>query len=229
MSATVVVTVILAAAMLSHHGDWLPPLRLAVAISGVGAAVLLLVVARLPRRVATVVAGIAVVACLAVPTAYTLATVSNPHVGAVPSVGPSHGPGGMAGFAGGLFEAPDPGPALTSLLARDAGSYRWAAAVVGSTNAAGYQLAVGAPVLALGGFNGTDPAPTLAQFKQMVADGKIHYYIHAKTLFGGGGHSRLGSGSHDAADIGDWVESHYDPVRVDGVALCDLTTAHKDS
>jgi 4-amino-4-deoxy-L-arabinose transferase-like glycosyltransferase len=229
MSTTVVVTVILAAVMLSRHHDWLPGLRLAVAVGGVGAAVLLLVVARLPRRLATAAASIAVAACLAAPTAFTLATVATPHIGAVPSVGPGHGPGGPAGFLGGLLDAPESGPALTRLLADHAERYQWAAAVVGSTNAAGYQLASGAPVLALGGFNGTDPAPTLAEFQRLVADAKIHYYIHAKVGFGGGGHQRLGSGSHDAADIADWVESHYAPVRVDGVALCDLTAAPKNS
>ena len=47
-------------------------------------------------------------------------------------------------------------------LTADAGDYTWVAATVGSTNAAGYQLATGAPVMAVGGFNGTDPAPEAA-------------------------------------------------------------------
>ncbi len=46
-----------------------------------------------------------------------------------------------------------------------------------SNNAAGYQLASGDPVMAIGGFNGTDPSPTLAQFEKYVSEGKIHYYI----------------------------------------------------
>ena len=50
--------------------------------------------------------------------------------------------------------------------------YTWVAAAVGSNNAAGYQLATGEPVMAIGGFNGTDPSPTLAQFQQYVADGQ---------------------------------------------------------
>jgi 4-amino-4-deoxy-L-arabinose transferase-like glycosyltransferase len=222
MSVTVVVTVILAAVMLSRHDDWLPWLRLAVAVAGVGAAALLLVAARLPRRLALTAAGIAVAACVAAPTAYSLATVSTPHVGVFPSVGPGHGPGGFGSFGGGLLGAPKPGQALTRLLAQNADRYTWAATVLGSSNAAGYQLAVGAPVMALGGFNATDPAPTLAEFRQLVSDGKIHYYIHAKMMFGGNRHT---SGSHEAADITEWVESHYDPVRVDGVNICDLTQA----
>ena len=35
--------------------------------------------------------------------------------------------------------------------------------------------------MAIGGFNGTDPTPTLAQFEQYVAQGRIHYFM------GGGG------------------------------------------
>ena len=33
------------------------------------------------------------------------------------------------------------------------------------------------PVMAVGGFNGTDPSPTLEEFKRYVADGQIHYFI----------------------------------------------------
>ena len=56
----------------------------------------------------------------------------------------------------------------------------------------GYQLATGDPVMAIGGFNGTDPAPTLAEFERYVAEGKIHYYISGGGGFGGGG---FGGGS----------------------------------
>ena len=68
-------------------------------------------------------------------------------------------------------------PALNKALQADAGKYTWAAATVNSNNAAGYQLASGEPVMAIGGFNGTDPAPTLAQFEKYVSEGKIHYFI----------------------------------------------------
>ena len=81
--------------------------------------------------------------------------------------------GGPGGF-GGLLGSPTPSTQVVALLQRDAGDYTWAAAAVGSNNAAGYQLATRLPVMAVGGFNGTDPSPTLAQFQQLVADGKIH-------------------------------------------------------
>jgi hypothetical protein len=94
--------------------------------------------------------------------------------------------------------------------------------VVGSSNAAGYQLAADAPVMAVGGFNGTDPAPTLAEFQRDVADGRIHYFIQAHSMFGMPV-GRGTTGSREAADIGDWVQANYAPKTVDGVVLYDLT------
>jgi 4-amino-4-deoxy-L-arabinose transferase-like glycosyltransferase len=228
MSATVVVTVVLAAVLLTRHGDWLNWLRLALAVGGVGAAALLLIVGRLPRRLTVTVGGLAVAVCLAAPAAYTLATVSTPHTGALPSVGPANGPGGFGGMGGGLLDSPEPGAGLTALLTADAQQYAWTAAVVGSNNAAGYQLASGAPVMAVGGFNGTDPSPTLDQFQSDVAAGRIHYFVRGRMMFGGfGGHDH--GGSHEAADIAAWVESHYTPVTVDGTVVYDLTAAPQNS
>jgi hypothetical protein len=167
-----------------------------------------------------------VVACLAAPAAYSLATAATPHTGAIPSVGPSRG-GGFAGPAG-LLTSPFPGPALSAALAADADHYTWAAAVVGSNNAVGYQLSSGAPVMAIGGFNGTDPAPTLEEFQRYVADKQIHFLIRGRMMIGswGGG---AASGSREAAHIAEWVETHYTPLRIDNIIVYDLTQAPQNS
>ncbi|WP_293237222.1 glycosyltransferase family 39 protein [Mycolicibacterium sp.] len=230
MSGTVLVTVSLAAVLLARRYDWLPWLGAAVAVAGVGAAVLLLVVSRLPGRVAAGVAALAIAACLAAPTAYAVATAATPHSGAIPSVGPprAHGSfGGPGGPGGGFLDIPEAGPTLTALLADGADGFQWTAAVVGSSNAAGYQLAGGAPVMAVGGFNGTDPAPTLAEFKQDVADGRIHYFIHGRSMMFGMPGGRESSGSREAADISAWVTAHYSEKKVDGVEIYDLTEPPK--
>ena len=78
---------------------------------------------------------------------------------------------------GGLLNGSTPSAEVTTLLQTDADTYTWAAAAVGANNAAGYQLASEEPVMAIGGFNGSDPSPTLAQFEQYVADGQIHWFI----------------------------------------------------
>jgi 4-amino-4-deoxy-L-arabinose transferase-like glycosyltransferase len=131
------------------------------------------------------------------------------------------GRGGMGrGGMGGLLNAGTPAAELTALLKNGASGYTWAAATVGSNNAASYQLASGQPVMAVGGFNGTDPAPTLEQFKQYVAENKIHYFVG--TGMGGFGRGSTG-GSGDAASIAAWVQETFPSTTVGGTTVFDLT------
>ena len=107
---------------------------------------------------------------------------------------------------------------MTALLQSDADSYTWAAAAVGANNAAGYQLASEQPVMAIGGFNGSDPSPTLAQFQQYVADGQVHWFIGS-----GGGGGMGGPGGNGSNEIAQWVEDNFTATTVDGVTLYDLS------
>jgi hypothetical protein len=129
--------------------------------------------------------------------------------------------GGRAGGLGGLLDASTPSKALVTLLQTDASSYRWVAAIVGANSAAGVQLATGDPVMAIGGFNGTDPSPSLAEFKADVAAGKIRYFVTAGGGFGGGPGGAGGSASSRA--IASWVESTFAATTVGGVTVYDLT------
>jgi 4-amino-4-deoxy-L-arabinose transferase-like glycosyltransferase len=135
--------------------------------------------------------------------------------GGNPGLGGGGNPSGCAGFLGASRPAAD----LVSLLQANASRYNWVVATVDANNAAGYELATGDPVMAIGGFNGTDPAPTLAQFQQYVRDGKIHYFIA-----GGRG---LGSGatSSNSGQISAWVQQNFTATTVGGVTVYDLTTA----
>jgi 4-amino-4-deoxy-L-arabinose transferase-like glycosyltransferase len=146
--------------------------------------------------------------------------------GGVPGGGPGGGfaggfgrAGAAGGFGGGFLNSSSASPALTKLLQADASHYTWVAATVNSNSAAGYQLASDDPVMAIGGFNGTDPAPTLSQFEKYVSEGKIHYFIS------GGGAGGFGSGGRgdDATTITSWVESHFTATTVDGTTLYNLT------
>ncbi|WP_162958096.1 hypothetical protein [Nocardia yunnanensis] len=47
----------------------------------------------------------------------------------------------------------------------------------GSSAAAGLELQTEKAVMAIGGFSGSDPTPTLAEFQADVKAGKIGYYI----------------------------------------------------
>ncbi|MGW3985781.1 ArnT family glycosyltransferase [Streptomyces sp. NPDC004830] len=123
------------------------------------------------------------------------------------------------GGAGGLLSGASVSDRAKKLLTTGADRYTWAAAAIGAQNAASYQLSTGEPVMAVGGFNGTDPSPTLAQFQQYVADGRIHYFIASGT---GGG---MGGGSDGAsAQITAWVEATFTKVTAGSSTFYDLTS-----
>jgi 4-amino-4-deoxy-L-arabinose transferase-like glycosyltransferase len=124
---------------------------------------------------------------------------------------------GARGGGGGLAGNTQVGSALATLLKNGASGYRWAAATVSSDSAAPLQLASGEPVMSIGGFNGTDPAPTLAQFKTYVADHDIHYFVGANS-------DSFGGGSGDAAQITAWVEAHFHAETVGGEAVYNLSS-----
>jgi hypothetical protein len=79
-------------------------------------------------------------------------------------------------------------------------------AVSGSNTAAAWILASDRAVMAMGGFGGSDPAPTLAQFKAMVAAGEVHYVLVSGGS--GGGPGGPGGRSGTVSSILSWVEAH---------------------
>jgi 4-amino-4-deoxy-L-arabinose transferase-like glycosyltransferase len=136
--------------------------------------------------------------------------------------GSARGTAGRGGFGGGgvamggLSGSTQVSSALVSLLEQDASKYTWIAATVGTQEAAPVELASGGDaVLAIGGFNGTDPAPTLAEFEALVAKGEIHYYLGENTQTFGGG---TGSSA-----ITSWVAAHFTSETVGGVTVYNLT------
>ena len=132
--------------------------------------------------------------------------------------GRSGGPGGTSGGGfGGLGGNTRVSSALTALLKDGASGYRWAAATVSSDSAAPLQLASGEPIMSIGGFNGTDPAPTLAEFKHYVAEHEIHYFVGANS-------DSFGGGSGDAAQITSWVEAHFHAETVGGETVYNLSS-----
>jgi 4-amino-4-deoxy-L-arabinose transferase-like glycosyltransferase len=148
-----------------------------------------------------------------------------PGAGGAGALGRAGGTGAFRGGTGGigsLLNGSTPGTAIVKLLEKDASSYTWVASAVGSNTAAGYQLATDDPVMAIGGFNGTDPAPTLAEFKQFVSEHKIHYFVSGGVVGGAGG-----NGSSDASSIATWVADHFTATTVDGVTLYNLTATQR--
>jgi 4-amino-4-deoxy-L-arabinose transferase-like glycosyltransferase len=229
--------------LLGTSSSFLPWLRPVLAAGAAGAIILIL----MAHRLRSAVAGIALVSTLVGlggSAAYAIDTASQPHSGSIPSSGPvasqlggggggstratgnaptgtrPSGTGtGAAGSGGGGFGgggSTSTSSAVVTLL--EATNTRWAAATIGSQSAAPWQLASGKAVMSIGGFNGGDASPTLAQFQTWVAEGQISYFIASGTG-GGGGPSNGGTGSQ----ISTWVAAHYTAKTVGGTTIYDLT------
>lgn len=183
--------------------------------------------ARLRRPTAV---AAAVVLCLIGPALYSLATAATPHRVATPNVGAAPSAGSLTPEqraaaratrrTGDLLLAPRPGPAVTAGIRSASPRYRWAAATVGGERAAGYQLASGRPVMAIGGFNGTDPAPSLPRFERLVRSGAIRWFLVAGPPLWPG---RPAGPRTDARAITAWVEAHFPARRVGPVTFYDLS------
>lgn len=108
-------------------------------------------------------------------------------------------PAGAAGSAGrfgpaGTGARATASAGLISYLRSHQGTAKYLVAVNGSMQAAPIILASGQPVITMGGFNGSDPAPTLPQLRALVASGQVHYVLLGGGGPGGGGALGAGAG-----------------------------------
>jgi len=126
--------------------------------------------------------------------------------------------GGVGGFLGGGGTS-GVSSELVTLLQQGAKGYTWAAAAVTANGAAPLQIASGEPIMAIGGFNGTDPAPSLAEFEQLVAQGKIHYFVGGGGMGGG-----FGGRGGTSSEISTWVSENFTAQTVGSTTVYDLST-----
>jgi 4-amino-4-deoxy-L-arabinose transferase-like glycosyltransferase len=127
-------------------------------------------------------------------------------------------PGGGGGFPGSGNATND--SALLDYLVKNRGDALWIVAANGSGEAGQIEIATGLPVMAMGGFTGSDPAPSLGQLKTYIASGKLRY-----VLIGGNGSGFFAGSSNDRTS---WVTSTCKPVSYGtgtGAALYDCAGA----
>jgi 4-amino-4-deoxy-L-arabinose transferase-like glycosyltransferase len=216
-------------AILERTPAFVPGLGFGVLGLSVAAALVLAIPAGLLNaRVPRVALAVAVTAVLAGPLAYATDTMAMAYSGGDPSAGPQSAAsiGGPAGNGpGGLGAAGTTDQALVDYLVANQGSARWIVAASGSQVAAGIQLAAGLPVLTMGGFTGSDPAPTLAELQALVASGQVRYVL----LGGGpgGGPGVLGGfrgldGSGGTGDRTAWVSANCAQISAAGLSSSGL-------
>ncbi|MFB2555207.1 ArnT family glycosyltransferase [Herbiconiux liangxiaofengii] len=135
---------------------------------------------------------------------------------------PTARPSGVGGFGGSLDAT------TLAWLQQNQGSARYLVATFGAQAAASIITATdGGSVLPVGGFNGLDPVPTLAQFQQLVADGDLRYVLATTAIggqggFGGQGAQGAGVSTTASSEIEQWVEANCSTVTSSQVDVNDL-------
>jgi 4-amino-4-deoxy-L-arabinose transferase-like glycosyltransferase len=122
-----------------------------------------------------------------------------PSGGTAPSGASAARTGGGAMGGGGSI-----GADVITYLEANQGSAKYLLAASGSQATASVIIATGKPVVTIGGFGGSDPAPTVAQLAKMVANGELKYVLVGADGGGGGG---PGGGSASSA-LTTWVKAH---------------------
>ena len=202
------------------------------------------------RRLGLAAAALGLGAALLAPAAYAVTTTQTAYGGGDPHPGPGvagslfgGGPGGfggglpgggtpggfggglpggfggLGGFGGGLATGAE-NSAMLDYLVANRGDASWIVAANSSQQAGTIELATGLPVMAMGGFTGSDPTPTLDQLKSYIASGKLRFVLVDAGGFGGGG---FGGSAFDGggSDRTSWVTSTC-KVANDGAASSNL-------
>ncbi len=128
--------------------------------------------------------------------------------------------GGRGGGMGGLGGATTVNSALKAALDAKASTFSWVAATVGDNEAASLELATGHAVMALGGYNGTDPSITLAAFQKLVAAHRVHYFVANASGFIGS----TAANTSMAYAIQQWISKTFTATTVGGSTVYDLTS-----
>ena len=247
LGITAILTAVTAVVVLRHEPGYYPWLRWVVPAGAV--LVLGWLSTARSRIPTAAIATVGAVVALGGSVAFSVTTVARGNSGAMPIAGPvphiavamtkgvapvpraairsASGPefllpataSGMHLVGCSLMDSGVPDRQLVELLDANAQRYTWVAATVGSMCAAGYQLASEHPVMPIGGFNGTDPAPTPDRFVRLALSKRIHYFLVTNPVH----EDRWGHLDTNAL-IQQWVQRNFTPQRVGKILVYDLTT-----
>jgi 4-amino-4-deoxy-L-arabinose transferase-like glycosyltransferase len=180
---------------------------------------------RVGRVISVAAASLAIGAALVAPATYAFDTTGNAYGGGDPHPGPGTAGGFGGGFGGGFADGgvADGGlpggrdtsdSALLDYLVANRGNARWIVAANSAQEAGSIELATGLPVMAMGGFTGSDPAPTADQLKAYVASGELRFVLVNSQggAFGGFG------GGFGGTDRTSWVMSNCKIVAEPGIS-----------
>ena len=178
---TIATTTITSVIMLGYRNDW-TILMWIVGVAGVAATGIAVILSpHISTRLQRTMIACAVISACAAPIAYSISTVMAAHSGSIPTAGPNASAMNNTNNEAAFAEA-----ALVKFLLANQRGATWIAAVDSANTSAPIQLSTKQPVMAIGGFNGSDSTLTLQSFKQLVATGKVRYYVVDNSSRGGG-------------------------------------------
>ncbi|KRE84124.1 hypothetical protein ASG86_06355 [Arthrobacter sp. Soil764] len=194
---------------------WMP-----IAVLGIGLSAIAALILRPPAQtVEAVAAGLLAIALLCGPVLTSIHNVTLGFTGSNPLSGlPSKNPAGISHLLASLKNnelqwghdiafGRQPDSAVVSALSMTRGC-TWAAASSASQSAARLQLESGRPVMPVGGFAGTDPSPTLDQFKEHVASGDICFFVQQEALL------QVQSPDLVSTAISSWIRDNFRPEKL---------------
>jgi 4-amino-4-deoxy-L-arabinose transferase-like glycosyltransferase len=178
-------------------GTWLIPL---IAIPCAIAAVILFAARLIPRlrlnaRVLAPALGIALLALMLTSAVWSTIPVLADETSSLPVAGAN------GQFTGGQRVRSTIDTALISYLEAHKGSAKYLVAVASSNEADSIILETNQPVMALGGFSGSDPILTTTQLAALVKSGAVRYFL----LNGSGGG---GPGGSSQSALITWITQH---------------------
>jgi 4-amino-4-deoxy-L-arabinose transferase-like glycosyltransferase len=150
---------------------------------------------RLHARILVPAVSIALLALMLTPAVWSTIPVLADETASLPVAGAS----GQTGFGLGGTSSVD--SALISYLEAHKGNAKYLVAVASSNEADSIILETNQPVMALGGFSGSDPILTTSQLAALVKSGTVRYFL----LSGSGGGGASGSGQ---STLITWIIQH---------------------
>ncbi len=230
-------------------GQWLIPLMVVLCII----AVVVLVSARLAplisvkaphARYLLPALSAGVLALMLAPTVWAAIPVIQNTTAQLPVAGPSQENGFGGNFAGGRGNNASTNQALVSYLEANQGKATYLVATPSSMTADSIILATNKPVMALGGFGGSDPILTTDQLAALVSHGTVRFFLLGSVRDGGqpspqflqdipeqfrdlirdrfGGRGGFGGGQQSA--LTSWVTQHCTAVPASQLQLSTSNT-----
>ena len=163
-------------------GQWMIPLLVVLCVIAVG----VLISARIAPRIRVKAPsarfllpalGVGVLALLLAPTVWALIPIFQSTQADTLVAGPIRGDGFGGNFAGGRGENTNSDAALLRYLEANQGNAKFLVATPNSMTADGLILATNKPVMAMGGFSGSDPILTTNQLASLVAQGTVRFFL----------------------------------------------------